>query len=1319
MADEGGFGAGFSGIGNAIGNFFGGGASQPPASDGAGTDELPANAQATEGRGLFGSGVSGFGPPRYETKPEADPLDTAANLLQQRIKRAEQVGANPILSVINPEGAMAARNFVQSGTEQLQKIKTQKAAITAGREQAQMLGLAPGDVPDEATGAERVQFAQQKALTGDLRVFKGLQAADPKAAEAIAPQVFAASAEHLDKAQYAFDKLSNMRNQGEYMAALNSLQKDGSLSSLQAIGLKVPQSFGAFNAAKGREGQALREARIAVNDTRTRLEERNTYQPMEEKEAKTYNGRFTTAFGDQITNGTWSRNAAAGTRGLVINGASDPRELGKTFTLATPEQREAIRKEFEGAVPKEELAKFRADERIYQIAIKDDKGNALPEGKINTNPNVQQGIAEGLASILRGGSGGANQGLLRIEMEKRGWSQQAIDGFLSNYAGALNTMFKDAQKPYLSENTQRQIRSVMDAIHAANTSSINERTEHIAKRAGALGLDNAVFGLRKDEAGAIDTALAAGRNEQIARMMPFHQAIGSGDGVFQLGAQRPGAGAAGMPGGTTPAAQLPGAPAVQTPVQQASSPPNAPVPGGGGNPPASPPSNPSAAGPGGAPTGPNGGQPLNIAGQNVSVALPQGASPNFVAALQRIESGGQKDPWKATTGASSASGAFQFINSTWKANKPPSAPDRAADATPQQQAEALGTLTAKNAAALSRSGLQVDDTNLYITHNLGEGAGPKLLKAPLTADARSIVGEQAAANNPKFFKGKPTVATVLGRYQTEMAKDIDSTVPRTAPGAPAAPTGEKPGLMQRIGRALMAGVPEAEKPAAEQRTAEAAATVAPPVLSTIGAIGGGVTGGPAGAVAGGAAGGAAGQMAQDYLRGKDQSPAAIAKEAALGGVLSVGSAARPLVSAAARAVGAGGVEGGAAALEGKDGAEAVDAGVKGTALAAGGELFGRALGMIGHKVWNMFAPDAKQAVMTAAQKYADADKVLASEPNRLPGVGGAAGGPNPKYTQAEQAKGEAETVLKDAGLKPEEAAYAARAVSEGVSKREAQVSRPSAVEQAEVEQGYNQLRNEVGERGVGAPKGRDVPLQDGPVTAVIEKKVSPAHMELAKRVEDAIKAPAPDWPTKWSQLQIERSKLLRDEREALASTVTGKSREAEDMRALADTVRKQQEKVAEYVFGKKDGEAFIKRLRVLDVRYRNLMEATGGMDFEKVASVMKKNTAASRELDSKFKGVFGQDPDALRAWNSLKKYADPEASVPWTVAAEGLPVVGKVVKVGKLFTMLRDAIREQAAGNPVKFKDLLNMPDDAVTARMTRDVLGTAASRGAVMGGSQ
>ena len=68
----------------------------------------------------------------------------------------------------------------------------------------------------------------------------------------------------------------------------------------------------------------------------------------------------------------------------------------------TPDQRKQISDEFAAAVPKEDIEKYRQFNRTYQLATTDSNGDALPSGKINTNPNVQQGISEGLASMLRG-----------------------------------------------------------------------------------------------------------------------------------------------------------------------------------------------------------------------------------------------------------------------------------------------------------------------------------------------------------------------------------------------------------------------------------------------------------------------------------------------------------------------------------------------------------------------------------------------------------------------------------------------------------------------------------------------------------------------------------------------------------------------------------------------------------------------------------------------------------------------------------------------------------------------------------------------------
>jgi hypothetical protein len=646
------------------------------------------------------------GPHYSQPDPQTAPLDQSADLLQQRIKRAGEVATNPILQLFAPEQAAAARQFVPQATEQLQKIETQRSAVQSGRVQARQLGLDPGEVSDQATMEDRLIVASNKALAGNLKAFQGIQAVSPERAAAIAPQVYEKVGAHLDTAKFAFDSLASMQNEGQYNAKVNELRRDGKLADLEALGLKVPSSYDAFNANKASEARALRTARIGIDTVRQQLEERNTYQPMEEKEAKTYHGRLATVYGDQVTNGTWGRNAASGTRGLIVNGAADPNDLGKKFTLATPEQRKEIKEEFAQAVPKEEFEKFRAFNRTYKLATEDAKGNPMPADKINTNPNVQQGVAEGLASMLRGGSGGANVGLLKIELEKRGWAQSAIDGLVSNYAGTMNTLFKNADKPYLSQQTQKQIRDVMDVLKTYNDTSISDRASQIAGRAGALGLDSAALGFGKNEAsGPVGAALEAGRQAQVDRMKPNHQAIGGGDGVLQLSAQRTGAGATALPPGTTNTNQLPQG-GILTPVQQAGtqnappipSPPGgnaSPVPptvtpGGAGTPPPAVVTQPLAPLPrGGTAPQPAAPQPVRIASADVNVPLPSGASPAYVQATQRIESGNERNPWTAGTKNSSAGGAFQIIDRTWAENKPAGAPARAKDATPQQQAEAF------------------------------------------------------------------------------------------------------------------------------------------------------------------------------------------------------------------------------------------------------------------------------------------------------------------------------------------------------------------------------------------------------------------------------------------------------------------------------------------------------------------------------------------------------------------------------------------------------------------------------------------------------
>jgi hypothetical protein len=1242
-------------------------------------------------------------------------LDQTADTLQQRIKRANDIATNPVAQFLNPEQAAKARDFIPQATEQLQKIRQQKATMAAGRTQAETLGLSPGEAPDEATEADRVAIAQSKALKGDLRAFQGLAAVKPEAAAAIQDQVHEAVRGHMDNAQLAFDSLAGMKNAGQYDAKLKQLRTEGTLTDLEALGMQVPKTFDDFNAAKGREGQALRLARQASENLGAQLEARANGQPMEEKEQKTYKGALTTGFGDELNNGVYSR--INGKRAYTVNGQADVNDLGKKFTYANADQRKAFEENSKLAVPTTEIEKARTFARTYKLATTDGKGNAMPEGTINTNPNVQQGVAEGLASMLRGGSGGATGQLLKIETSKRGFLQALIDKISTEKGATINELKGADVNPYLSKLTQSQIRDVMNVIKGYNDDSIGSRMAPIARRAGALGLDASALGLAPGEVKGVDDQLEAGRQDTIARFRDRSRPTSSGDGAIYLDTppsllvHKPDAVQPGPvpppvqnpPAGSPPAPSGPAAPGAPpaAPNPAASTAPN-PTPGGSG---------PAGGGGGPAPA------PITIAGQPVSVPLPGGVSPNFVTNTQRVETGKSKDPWTATTPNSSASGAFQMIDKTWNENKPADATaTRAKDATPAQQSQAFATLIAKNAQTLTTAGVPVNDTSLYVAHNLGATGASTLLKADPNADARTVVGETAAKNNPLFFRGKPTVATVLQRYQTEMSKE-----PPKLPDSGSSPAASAPaegGFWQRLSNTLSGKQPgETDEETYRRESARTnAAIVGSKDLAVehapiIGGTVGGITGGPVG----GAVGAGGGQALKDYLQGRPFDPVETAKQTVLGGVLSVGSAARPVLAAGARVVGAGGVDAAAEAAKGGDAGDIANAGAKGVTESAGGELFGRALGMIGHKVWSLFAPDAKATVQAAAKSYADAKDILDKEPPKLPGAGGTASGPNPAYDAAQAAKEKAETTLKDAGLEPEAAAYAHKVSSEGVPKQEAQAARPGAVEKDKVGAGYQQLENEVGDTGVGVPKASPK-LPDGPRAAVESGAVPKSFADIAEKTEAAITAPAPNWQAKWVQLKDARSALLEKEREAYASTSDRKGETAEAYRALADTVRAQQEKTANYVFGPQDGPAFMSRLKVLDGRYRTLMEATNGGDL---AGMARLEGDAGRKADKAFRSFAMGDKDAIAAWDAMRRTgSNVEKDVLKAIQIEKVPVLGTAYNIGKYLLGLRKFMSERAAGNPATFADMVPELKAAQQrqARAVRDVGGQIGSHTAVQG---
>lgn len=119
-------------------------------------------------------------------------------------------------------------------------------------------------------------------------------------------------------------------------------------------------------------------------------------------------------------------------------------------------------------------------------------------------------------------------------------------------------------------------------------------------------------------------------------------------------------------------------------------------------------------------------------------ATANGVDPAYMTRLALVENGGKID---GTSPLSSASGPFQFINSTAKQYGLTNPADPAAAAT------AAARLTLDNKAALTQAlGREPTPGELYLAHQQGAGGAAKLLANP-DAPVESVIGAQAARNN--------------------------------------------------------------------------------------------------------------------------------------------------------------------------------------------------------------------------------------------------------------------------------------------------------------------------------------------------------------------------------------------------------------------------------------------------------------------------------------------------------------------------------------------------------------------------------------------
>jgi hypothetical protein len=124
--------------------------------------------------------------------------------------------------------------------------------------------------------------------------------------------------------------------------------------------------------------------------------------------------------------------------------------------------------------------------------------------------------------------------------------------------------------------------------------------------------------------------------------------------------------------------------------------------------------------------------------------------------LSKIESNDR--PYiKATS--SSASGLYQFIRSTWRAEGGQWGPDMTKafgglKPSPEEQLQRAQSFTEKNAAYLRKRGIPINKASLYAAHFFGPVTAAKVIAADVNQRADLIAGPAATNANPSILKGK-------------------------------------------------------------------------------------------------------------------------------------------------------------------------------------------------------------------------------------------------------------------------------------------------------------------------------------------------------------------------------------------------------------------------------------------------------------------------------------------------------------------------------------------------------------------------------------
>jgi hypothetical protein len=1189
----------------------------------------------------IGSGILGtnMAAPMSATAPAAENgYDAAEQMLVAKRNKALVGATNPFFNFLFEDQAKEKQKEVIDTSLEIQKIQQAKQAQQTNQALAKNMGLTRSMSPTAGPGDITEEALREWRENGNFDAYRGLHGAGQGArADLYMDEGVNALGKQAEKASSVVDQLNSAPTQAAYDSVRKMVLKDSSLSALGMNENNVPKFKTEWDATRGTVTAKLNQAKQVVEQFNQKQAQLSQAVPIaDEKVAGAVVAPLQGSNGETFPNlKAVSLPGAGGAQGgLAQPGSKDLANYKNTWSNSTPADIKVASEQLNTDQFKGVLGKYKTS-KDFLLATSDDRMFTYSAGLAAINDKfgaVERNVAEG------------SKGSGTIGLSKQLESQYGVPEHIANaYIKAkseIASYFGNGAKgplPKLSPQSIEGMKYVAQATYNMDKKEL-DRLALPAVTAGYRGIGLEKLGVDKE---IQEDPYLKGLNEKAAQQYRLdvdkYPAIIKGDRrvILPQDAKVPGmipAGsyAAGLPRAEAPATNQPavlGSPPATSVAGQM------PSPGGGGNP-----NNPQ-----------------------------RGVSPDYLIKTARIESGNEPDPWKAGAQGTSASGAFQFIKSTWDANKPPGAPARAADATPQQQTEAANNLTNKNIAALTKAGVPVNDTTAYVAHNLGAAGAVKFINAPDDAKARDVVGAEAANNNPLFFKGNPTVGEVKARYQAAM-----NPASNAKPDAKAAET--------------------AYYNAASQVPMKLA-NMAPAIGAGVGGLAGSAVTPVAGTAIGAGLGGAAGGAVKNYFTGTPENQTIPGYAGEMGkGVVEAAPMMIPGMGPAAMAarVAAGGAsQAGLKAIEGGDTGEIMDAGVTGAA----GSMLGEGAGIFGHALWSKFGPGPQKALMDAAKTLADEEPKIASASGKMVD--------NPAYVKAKQ---EIQSIGKD----PDQVAHDTRAMQAGTPRGEALASRPGSIEAERIgRQEYQPIAAEIGAAGQGMKPKALPALTDGPLSTIRTPQNpngtvpnTPELVNVAQHAEIAATAPAKSIDEKWALLGQTRSELLRGERDALTSTATDKSATAQAMRDIADSVRVQQEKVARALLPKDKADALIQRLETADKNYRRAMLAGAGEDGDIVKAIAK-GGKEGREAQAAFTAVSGNDPVARRMVNSLvemekskvERYGVGAIVLSSAQLLHLFGPVGSVVAGGltalKAKQMLVDAMVKKGAGSQLTFKQIL------------------------------